>query len=129
MVGGVSFNDESNMAPEICIHLSTGTEEEKEPATFFLKKGAVMTGSWEKHAEEKKHVKIQHVERFKLFIWNYSKDLEEEDAETDYFPQQNKALLSTVQSGNGSKVHPHNTELEQHKSNNRVSYPRKTWQI
>lgn len=80
MVGGVSFNDESNMAPGICIHLSTGTEEEKEPATFFLKKGAVVTESQETHAEEKKHVKIQLAERFKLFYWTYSKDLEEEDA-------------------------------------------------
>lgn len=87
-----------------------------------------MTESWETHAEEKKHVKIQLVERFKLFYWKYSKDLEE-DAETDYFPQRNKTVLSTVQSENGSKVYPHNTALEQHKSNNRVSYPRKTWQI
>lgn len=75
---------------------------------------------------KKKHIKIQHVKQFTLF---YSKDLEGEDAETDYFPQRNKTVLSTVQSGNGSKVHPHNTEPEQHKSNNQVSYPRKTWQI
>lgn len=88
-----------------------------------------MTELWAKHAEEKNHVKIQHVERFKLFYWKYSKDLEEEDAETYYFPQGNKTVLSTVQSGNGSKVHPHNTELEHHKSNNRASYPHKTWQI
>lgn len=98
--------------------ISPQAQKKKKNLLYFFKERSSHDRIMGEACRRKKNVKIQHVE---LFYWKYSKDLEEEDAQMDYFPQCNKTVLSTVQSGNGSKVHPHNTELEQHKSNYELS--------